>query len=205
MNEIWSLLIGYCFGNILTALVIGRLVLHKDPTAVGSGNPGTANMGAIFGKKWGIMTLMGDLLKSLLAFLLVIYLFKTRLAIAYCGLGLIIGHCFPILNHFKGGKGVAVAALWVVMLNWKVGLIVLLIALAILIITQNLTIAPLVFILLSSLYEFSQKNIAIGICVLIGFFIMTFKFRKDIAALLNGRAKRVDILISIKKKIGLKK
>lgn len=205
MNDLWSLLIGYIFGNILFALIISRFILHSDATKVGSGNPGTANVGAVYGKKWGVLTLVGDLTKSFVAFLLVLYLFKSSTVIAYCGLGLMLGHCFPIINHFQGGKGVAVAALWVVMLNWKVGLTVLLIALAILIVMQNLTVPPLVFVLLFSIYEFIGHNVEIGIIVLLGFLIMLFKFRHDVIDLFTGHAKRVDILYTMKKKIGISK
>ncbi|WP_373868189.1 glycerol-3-phosphate acyltransferase, partial [Lactobacillus nasalidis] len=42
-------------------MFVGRYFLHKDPTKYGSGNPGTANMGAVFGKKAGILTCVGDL------------------------------------------------------------------------------------------------------------------------------------------------
>lgn len=50
MARIWATLIGYVFGNILSAMLVGRFALHVDPTHYGSGNPGTANIGAVFGK-----------------------------------------------------------------------------------------------------------------------------------------------------------
>ncbi|TDG63623.1 hypothetical protein C5L18_001034 [Lactobacillus amylolyticus] len=53
MAQLWSTLIGYVFGNFLFAIIIGRIFLKIDPAKYGSGNPGTANMGAVFGKKWG--------------------------------------------------------------------------------------------------------------------------------------------------------
>ena len=59
MNEFVSLVIGYFLGNILFAMIVTKIFLHKDPTKYGSGNPGTANVGAVFGKKWGILTCIG--------------------------------------------------------------------------------------------------------------------------------------------------
>ncbi|GAA0197063.1 hypothetical protein GCM10008918_18270 [Lactobacillus kefiranofaciens subsp. kefiranofaciens] len=67
MDQLYSTIIGYVFRNFLTAMVVGKIFLKINPTEYGSHNPGTANMGAVFGKKWGIMTCIGDLLKSLIA------------------------------------------------------------------------------------------------------------------------------------------
>lgn len=199
MARIWATLIGYVFGNILSAMLVGRFALHVDPTHYGSGNPGTANIGAVFGKKWGIITCAGDLLKTGIALLIVHLLFPDKINLVYAGLGLILGHCFPILNHFDGGKGVAIAALLSIIYDFRVGLITLLIALLLTIVMQNLTIPPLMFIL----YEVTQTREA-GIVFLIITAIMAFKFRHDIVAYFTGHGKRVDILYSIKKKLGMK-
>lgn len=203
MARIWATLIGYIFGNFLFAMIVGRLALHIDPTKFGSGNPGTANMGAVFGKKWGILTCAGDLLKTGIALLIVYLLFHEKIYLAYAGLGLILGHCFPIWNHFQGGKGVAVSALMAVSYDWKAGLVTLLIALLLTAVMQNLTIPPLVFMLLFSIYTIINAREA-GIVFLIITAIMAFKFRKDIVDFFTGKGKKVDILYSIKKKLGIK-
>ncbi|MCT7790332.1 MAG: glycerol-3-phosphate acyltransferase [Lactobacillus crispatus] len=203
MARIWATLIGYVFGNFLTAMIIGKIFLKINPTEYGSHNPGTANMGAVFGKKWGILTCLGDLLKSLIALFIVYFAFPAHINIAYTGLGLILGHCFPIWDHFRGGKGVAVAAQVAVFYNWKVGFATLLVALVLTAIMQNLTIPPLVFMLLFSVYEFLQNQEA-GIIFMVITLIMVFKFWKDIIDFFTGHGKKVDILYSIKKKLGVK-
>lgn len=203
MARIWATLIGYVFGNFLTAMIIGKIFLKINPTEYGSHNPGTANMGAVFGKKWGILTCLGDLLKSLIALFIVYFVFPAHINIAYTGLGLILGHCFPIWDHFKGGKGVAVAAQVAVFYDWKAGFATLLIALVLTAIMQNLTIPPIVFMLLFSVYEFLQNQEA-GIIFMVITLIMVFKFWKDIIDFFTGHGKKVDILYSIKKKLGVK-
>ena len=90
MARIWATLIGYVFGNFLTAMIVGKIFLKINPTEYGSHNPGTANMGAVFGKKWGILTCLGDLLKSLIALFIVYFAFPAHINIAYTGLGLIL-------------------------------------------------------------------------------------------------------------------
>lgn len=203
MEPVLSLLIGYICGMFLTALIVIPHLVHQDPTQVGSGNPGTANVGAQFGKGYGILTLAGDLLKSGLAFLLVWFIFHSHFDLAICGLGLILGHCFPAWNQFKGGKGVAVAALWSVVIDWKAGLFTLLIALLLVIIMKNLSVPPLVFLLLFSLWQF-KTSWQLGCLFLAGTLVMVVRFWPDVLDFVHGQGKRVDILTTIKKKLGIK-
>lgn len=200
MARVWATLIGYLFGNILFAMIIGRLVFHSDPTKVGSGNPGTANVGAVYGKKWGVITCLGDFLKTIVALLLVAYLLPGKINLAYTGLGLVLGHCFPVLHDFKGGKGMAVAGLLSLIYDFPAGVLTLLIALLLIIMMKNLTIPPLVFIILFSSYELLKAKEA-GLVFFLIALIMTWQFRRDLVAFFTGRGKRVDILSSFKKKV----
>lgn len=202
MTRLFSVLIGYVFGCFITAMVVGRIFLKANPTKYGSHNPGSANMGAVFGKKWGVITCIGDLLKSLIALFIVYFAFPAHINLAYAGLGLTLGHCFPIWNHFKGGKGVAVAAQVAVFYDWRAGFITLLIALVLTAVMQNLTIPPLVFMLLFSVYEFLHSTEA-GIIFIMITLIMVIKFWHDLVDFFTGHGKKVDILHSIKKKLGI--
>lgn len=204
LSKFLAVIIGYLFGNFISAMFVGKYYLHKDPTKYGSGNPGTANIGAVFGKKAGILTCIGDLLKTLLAICLVYVIYHQHLLTVYTGLGVVLGHCFPVFNHFKGGKAVAVMAMTTVLYDTKAGLITLLIALFLTAVMQNLTIPPLVFMLLFSFYELS-KSVEAGVIFLIITGIMAYKFKKDIYDFFTGHGKRVDILYSIKKKLGILK
>lgn len=134
---------------------------------------------------------------------LVYFVFPAHINIAFAGLGLILGHCFPIWDHFKGGKGVAVEAQVAVFYDWRGGFTTLLIALVLTAIMQNLTIPPLVFMLLFSVDEFLHSQEA-GIVFMVITLIMIFKFWHDIVDFFTGRGKKVDILLSIKRKLGIK-
>lgn len=111
LDLFWCVLIGYAFGNILSAEVIG-LFYHKSLFEHGSGNPGMTNTIKVLGKTAGILVLLGDILKTIAAVLLCDALFPSLRALIplYAGLGVTLGHCFPLWHHFLGGKGVAVAA-----------------------------------------------------------------------------------------------
>ena len=201
MNKFWALLIGYAFGNLLFAMIIGNIFLKANPTKYGSHNPGTANMGAVFGKKWGVITCAGDLAKTFIAMGITYLLFHSQLLLAYTALGLMLGHCFPFWNKFNGGKGVAVAAASCVVYDWQAGIITLLIALLLVIVMKNLAIAPQVFILLFSLYIlFIRHQTEAGIIFLIATLVMAIRFWHDTVDYFTGKGKRVDILTTLKKK-----
>ncbi|MDK7085416.1 glycerol-3-phosphate acyltransferase, partial [Gardnerella leopoldii] len=114
---------------------------------------------------------------------------------SFAGLGVVLGHSFPFWNHFKGGKGVAVTALWIVFFDWRAGLIALLIGLFLVIIMKNLTIPPLVYMLGFSIFTWLNFGWEQGLIFLIATLIMIFQFRKDIVDFFTGHGKRVDVLV----------
>ena len=124
------LVIGYAFGLVQTAYIIGRL--HGiDIREHGSGNAGTTNAMRTMGRKAGAMTLVGDMLKCILASLVARLLFggshpdMLPLLCAYAAAGAILGHNFPFYLKFKGGKGIACTVGLVFCLSWQVGLVVM--------------------------------------------------------------------------------
>jgi glycerol-3-phosphate acyltransferase PlsY len=112
MVRLIVLLIGYAFGLFQTSYIYGRL--HGiDIRKTGSGNAGTTNALRTLGKKAGIIVMIGDIVKCILAVVVVYFLFGRKqpeidyLLRVYTGFGAILGHNFPFYMGFKGGKGVA--------------------------------------------------------------------------------------------------
>lgn len=201
--RVCSLVVGYFLGNILTAFIVGKKMGNVDPTTVGSKNPGTANVGAVLGKKAGIMVLAGDLIKTLVAIGIVCLLFPTDRAVAilYAGLGLTLGHDFPFWHHFKGGKGVAITVLFTLFYNVQAGVIIWLIALVFVILLQNLTLPPIFALVMFAVFELYSGNQEAGMIFLILVMIMSWQFRRDIIDFYRGEAKKVDILKGLKQKL----
>lgn len=114
MIRIYSLLIGYCFGLFQTAYIYGRL--HGiDIRKQGSGNAGTTNALRTLGMKAGVIVMVGDIVKCILAVVLTHFLFGRSPELDYLvriwtGFGCILGHNFPFYMNFRGGKGVACTA-----------------------------------------------------------------------------------------------
>lgn len=113
--RILCLVIGYGFGLFQTAYIYGRM--HGiDIREHGSGNSGTTNMMRTLGTKAGLITLLGDVLKVIIAVILTHFLFLNvasdmlPLLKVYTGLGAVLGHNYPFYLNFKGGKGIAATA-----------------------------------------------------------------------------------------------
>ena len=108
------LVLGYVVGSFSTGYIMG-LMNHVDIREMGSGNAGTTNAFRTLGKKAGIITLVGDLLKAILVVLLIRFvIYKdveyVKLLELICGFGCVLGHNFPVWLKFHGGKGIAVTA-----------------------------------------------------------------------------------------------
>lgn len=101
-------LFAYLLGSLPVGVLLARLK-GQDPRKMGSGNIGATNVMRTAGKKLGIVTLLGDMLKGLIPVLLTIWSGQTALLIALVGLAAFIGHLFPVYLKFKGGKGVSTA------------------------------------------------------------------------------------------------
>ena len=128
MERLICLAIGYVCGLFQTSYIIGRL--HKtDIREHGSGNAGTTNALRTFGKKAGILTLLGDCLKCVAAIVLVrVFLGKTYgdilpLLSLYAAAGCILGHNFPFYLKFRGGKGIAASVGFILAFDWRIFLI----------------------------------------------------------------------------------
>ncbi|WP_052663920.1 glycerol-3-phosphate 1-O-acyltransferase PlsY [Mycoplasmoides alvi] len=117
-----SIFIGYILGSIMTSDVVAFFV-KKNARLHWSKNPGTTNSFRVYGKKIGIIVGFGDIFKSFIAFLISwsIYKFlleefiksevnlveKVYYLVYLANFSSIVGHCWPIFFHFKGGKAAA--------------------------------------------------------------------------------------------------
>lgn len=105
----------YFVGNINNAILISKLK-GKDIRSCGSGNPGTMNMLRTYGKALGVLTLILDVLKGVVPCLLgwlfmgngqFLRLGSDRLGMYVAAICAVLGHIYPVLMKFKGGKGAA--------------------------------------------------------------------------------------------------
>ena len=115
----WQLLLGallvYLVCNTNIAIILSKCIKKKDIRNVGSGNPGTTNMLRTFGFKWGACTFLLDATKGAVSVAFGLIWFNAisdsyvvaRFAGYFYAMCAILGHVFPVMLKFKGGKGFA--------------------------------------------------------------------------------------------------
>lgn len=124
IERIICLCIGYICGLFQTGFIIGKLK-GIDIREHGSGNAGTTNTLRTMGLKYGLMVLAGDCIKCGIAILIIRFIYGNNndlfpLLAIYAATGAILGHNFPFYMNFKGGKGMAATAGFVIFgLGWK--------------------------------------------------------------------------------------
>ena len=122
MNVIYIAIVvaaGYLLGSLSISILLSKNLLGRDVRRHGSGNAGATNMARVFGLRMGAVTLAGDMLKAALAMLLGFALLGER-GMCVAGALCLVGHCYPALHEFRGGKGVSVGTAVFLAADWRV-------------------------------------------------------------------------------------
>lgn len=106
MKWVLCVVAGYLIGNLQTSVLVSRAMYRDDVRRHGSGNAGTTNMLRVFGIGPGALTFAGDLIKGVAGVALG-RLIAGEYGGYVAGLFVVLGHDFPALFGFRGGKGVA--------------------------------------------------------------------------------------------------
>src|SRR5271154_3064993 len=103
--------VAYLLGSIPFGLLVGGVLGGRDVRKAGSGNIGATNVSRVAGPFAGILTLLLDAAKGSVAVLAAARLTEdSAVWMIVAGICALLGHCYPLWLHFKGGKGVATAA-----------------------------------------------------------------------------------------------
>lgn len=171
----------YFIGNINPAIIIGKLK-GIDIRKEGSGNAGMTNSIRVMGLGAGIAVFVIDVLKAFIA---------VKLGLSFCGAagamaafaGVVLGHCFPAVFGFKGGKGVAAAFGAALALNWPSAVAALLVAGIIFLTTRRMSVASLAAALSYPLliWRFDRGYVYFAVCAAAFLMIMHMANIKRIA------------------------
>ncbi|MDO5556767.1 MAG: glycerol-3-phosphate 1-O-acyltransferase PlsY [Clostridia bacterium] len=195
-------LLSYFIGSISFSVIICKKIAGFDIREKGSGNAGSTNVLRTIGTKAAVITLIGDILKGIIAILIALWtgsVFKNinpALLVQIAGVSVILGHTFPILFKFKGGKGVATALGVLLISNWQIGLICLVFALVLMICTRMVScgsvaaaiLFPVLTIFISENYLVEGNYFIYSVILAI---IIAFNHRKNIKRILNGTERKI--------------
>ncbi|MBQ6582802.1 MAG: glycerol-3-phosphate 1-O-acyltransferase PlsY [Mogibacterium sp.] len=141
VKTILMAVVSYCIGDINPAILIGRL--HGvDIRKEGSGNAGTTNVLRVLGKRAALATLLIDVLKGFIPVKIGLMLGGPQLG-GICFIFAVLGHIFPALYQFKGGKGVATSLGAALALNWQSALLLIVIAVGLAAITRYMSLGSI--------------------------------------------------------------
>ena len=114
-----------CFNG---AVIASRFILKDDVRKHGSGNAGLTNFYRVFGAKYAALVILSDVLKAVIAVLIGANLFRLSgldpvLGKYWAALFCLLGHMYPCMFGFKGGKGVLSGGTVVLMIDWRIALV----------------------------------------------------------------------------------
>ena len=116
--------IAYLLGSISGAIVSSRVGHHEDIRNYGSGNAGMTNALRTYGIRHAAIVAAMDMIKTIIAILIAKWLVGWYWGFVIGSLFAITGHLFPVYYGFKGGKGVLCGLASLLMVDWRIGVLV---------------------------------------------------------------------------------
>ena len=119
-------LASYFLGCFNGAVIVSKYILRDDVRNHGSGNAGLTNFYRTFGGPLTAVVILTDVLKAVIAVFLGQWLFGGLYVLGkyWAGLFCLLGHMFPCMFHFKGGKGILSGGTIAIMIDWRIALVV---------------------------------------------------------------------------------
>ena len=203
------ILASYFFGNISVARLVAKSQ-KQDVTKLGSGNPGSTNILRNFGFFFGLLNLCLDILKGFIPAFVCFKIFGDNYLYLYiAGLFTILGHIYPVLFRFKGGKGIASMLGVFFAADPLFTLFVVLIAAVCWLCFEYGSVASFLCVSVLTVYEGlkikeilpSTESRIICLLLYIIFIVTWWAHRGNIQRLLVGRENKVSLIKSTKKKI----
>lgn len=193
VEYLWACIIGYLFGCIQTGYIVGKIIHHKDIRELGNGNAGASNATLVFGKKFGLITVTIDILKSVIAMIIIKRYFGTEIdakslttLLYITGLFVILGHNYPFYMGFRGGKGTAATIGIMYGLNIWLGLTGMIVMIILILITNYMTIATMGMLVTLLFYTILVYPILITLLVVGVLSIMSiYRHRKNFINIKN--------------------
>ena len=202
-----GIIIAYILGSIPTAVWLGKALYGIDVREHGSQNPGATNTFRVLGKKAGVMVMLGDIIKGMLAASLAIPLMKmglvseSNLIITKIVFGIVavFGHIFSVFLNFKGGKGVATLLGMMIAIQYEVALISVAIFIVTLLLSKYVSLASIVsaFAFPVVLWFVPRFKTTEPLLILFGFIlfiVILWTHHKNIRRIIDGEERKTYLI-----------
>ena len=202
LQYILCLLIAYLIGGINPSYIIAR-IKGFDIRTKGSGNAGASNAVITMGKAVGIFSALFDILKAYFAVVLASKLFPDLPFIAdVAGAACILGHMFPALMGFRGGKGLACLGGVILAFDWKVFLILLAAELLLVLIVDYICVVPITAsVIFPVLKGILTRSVGGSLVLSVASVAILFRHRENIRRIREGKEAHFSLLWNRKKEL----
>ncbi|MDH4197059.1 MAG: glycerol-3-phosphate 1-O-acyltransferase PlsY [Candidatus Aminicenantes bacterium] len=191
MLKVLWVLAAYLLGSIPTGYLVVKLTARRDIRTLGSRSTGATNVLRAQGWALAVPVAVFDVAKGFVPAFLSLRIFEDQTLAAVAALAAIVGHCFPVYIHFRGGKGVATAGGSILALCWPCTLICLTLFILVVAATRYVSLgsvlAAIAFPISAAALGRPPLIIGFGIAVLA---LVIFKHRENIVRLRNGTERR---------------
>lgn len=182
--------IGYLLGSANASIIVGKFY-GVDVRNHGSGNAGATNTLRTLGKSAAALVGVGDVLKGVIACLMGSYLAgDTGLMVG--GFASVVGHNWPVYFNFKGGKGIFTSFAVVLMMDYKIGLILLGIFAVVVLLTRFVSLSSIVasvcFPVLAVVFNKGSDFIIIAVLTAA---LAVYRHRSNIKRLIEGTESKI--------------
>ena len=193
LRYIIVIIVSYFLGTIAAGKIVAEKMGHIDISKVGSGNAGTTNVLRTLGWLPSILTLAGDILKAVISALLgKLIAGETGMLIA--GVSVVVGHVWPVMRDFKGGKGIAAAFGFIIFTDPLTALLLFIEQISIIAFTRYMSLGSIVSCIMYPVFTiiFNWGHpVRIVVALLIGA-IALYAHRPNIVRLINKNENRLD-------------
>ncbi len=185
--------LAYLLGSISVGVLVSKAYGQIDIRKQGSGNIGMTNVMRTLGWVPSFLTFAGDVLKGFLASYLG-KLIAGESGMHVSGMMAIIGHNWPLFFSFKGGKGMSTSLGYLLMADWRIGLILLGVQLLIVLITGLMSLASITTAVLLPVLTvlFHHDNWMYIVFSVIAMILAIYSHRRNIDRLSKGTENKLD-------------
>lgn len=182
--------LGYLSGSVPYGLILTRMAGLGDVRSIGSGNIGATNVLRTGNKGLAAATLILDAVKGTVPALLALHFLGIEGGVI-AGFFAFLGHIFPVWLGFKGGKGVATYIGVTFGLDWRMGVLFLLVWIATAAISRYSSLSALVATIVIPIVEWVVDDHKVAVLAAVMSVIAWIKHRANIQRLLSGTESKI--------------
>lgn len=196
---ILAIVISYVLGNLNGAVIASRLH-HDDVRSHGSGNAGLTNFIRNYGLSNAFLVILIDAGKAVAACLISGWLLAPWMsrqgAMALGGFFVMLGHCLPAFLGFRGGKGILSGLFVALMIDWRVGCLILAVFAATYLLSGYVSLSSVLAAITFGIgfVLFYRDDVLVMVCGMAMAALCVFMHRGNIARLYRGEEPKTNLL-----------